>query len=93
MPYVMQYPFFVDDGELDNLTDQQIFVLGVEIGRIMCLIDNNISFQQIMFHSDNYDRLKKILDLCKVGYTLTLRDDWCEISVPPLLIDDYADGG
>lgn len=73
-------PFYIDNGELDGLSPQQIFVLGWEFCRIGYLLDKGEPFEQ-QFHSDNEARVRKMLNDKKVtGYQIYVHDDW------PLLV-------
>lgn len=53
--------FDIDDGSLDGLTDQQIFVLGVEWGMLyQQLDDENSRLVLIQIHTENAERLMRL---------------------------------
>lgn len=50
--------FDVDDGQLDGLSPQEIFVLGYELGRLDTQLSPPDSYQPF-FHADNKERIEK----------------------------------
>lgn len=77
----MVEPFYIDDGELNGLSPEQIFVLGFEFGSIREKIERGQPFSQ-MFHSDNYDRIKAMCEnRDDLNWTLHLHDDWPVLEV------------
>ncbi len=71
----MQFSFSVDDGELDGLSPQEIFVLGYELGSLVSRVEFGVPFDT-MFHSNNETRLKIALDAIGADYTIQAHDDW-----------------
>ena len=53
--------FYIDDGELDGMTPQEIFVLGYELARVDELIDSCESFTMPLVHADNIQRIESNL--------------------------------
>ena len=73
--------FYIDNGELDKLTKQQAFVLGYEFCSIFAMIETRQSFN-IQFHSDNEERVRKMLaDQNVTEYKLWVDDDWPVLEV------------
>lgn len=73
--------FHVDNGELDGLTPQLIFVLGCELGAMLEKIDRDFVPFEMMFHSDNEIRFRKILDKRGVDYQIFTHDDFPLLNV------------
>lgn len=74
-------PFYIDNHELDKLSQQEIFVLGYEFGHISDLLDQRKPFE-VQFHSDNDDRVRKMLKDKKVKqYNIYPHDDWPVLEV------------
>lgn len=73
--YSLQHDFHVDDGQLDHLSKQQSFVLGYELARIVTLAEWGQD-GEIVFHSDNVDRVKAILTEMGYMHRIIMHDDW-----------------
>lgn len=72
--------FWIDDGQLDGLTPQQCFVLGVEYETIARLLRKPRKQFFKVIHSTNERRLLRLAE--KLGRKVTsrwLNDDWCEL--------------
>lgn len=76
----MVEPFHVDDGELNDLTLQQVFVLGVEFEMIRAQLETGAPFER-MFHSDNIDRVEKMCNRQRRFFNIALHDDWPVLAV------------
>lgn len=72
--------FYIDNGELAGLSPQQIFVLGWEFCNIQRLLDSGNSFE-LMFHSDNEMRVRKMVEGRGVTFSIAVHDDWPVLSV------------
>lgn len=75
-------PFYIDDGELSGFSNQYSFVLGFELGEIIRTVELGHSFER-MFHSDNAERVKKLLERRGVNFTISHHDDWPILVVEP----------
>lgn len=72
--YELCEPFDIDNGELDNLSPQECFVLGVEWQMIAELADIFRSFEHPI-HSNNKNRIEKLLQRRKRQYTIQFMHD------------------
>jgi hypothetical protein len=61
--------FWIDNGELEGLSPQEIFVLGFEFYNILNRILWGLPFK-IQFHNENVERVKKALLKYSVPYEL-----------------------
>ena len=69
-------PFDIDHGELDGLTLQQAFVLGVEWRMFREQLQTGDSFSR-MIHTDNLERLTRLCQRHGRGWQeQILDDDW-----------------
>lgn len=59
--YQLAVPFMIDNGELDGLTPQQIFVLGVEFGQAHARAQTGLPFDMRM-HAENEERITQALE-------------------------------
>lgn len=80
-------PFGVDDGELDGLTPQQCFALGVEWQMVRRQADSPEPFERPV-HSANRVRLAAVLDARGREYRMEFMADdrsesWLWLSVAP----------
>lgn len=80
-------PFGIDDGELDGLTPQECFTLGVEWQMVREQAEENPGFSTHI-HTSNRERIAALLDRHSRLYTITfLHDDvsegWLWLSVDP----------
>lgn len=73
-------PFYVDNGELDGMSLQQAFVLGYEFSSIIHALGAGVFPVEIQFHSENENRVRKMLDRHKARYEVLAHDDF------PLLV-------
>ena len=53
--------FGIDDGQLDDLSPQECFVLGYELSTIAQLAVSNLDRQEHTVHSHNMDRIESFL--------------------------------
>lgn len=88
--YQMVEPFYVDDGELDGLSPQQIFVLGFEFSQIRTRLFQEMAFD-MPFHSENESRVRKMLDRHNAVYEIYIHDDWPQLVVTCGLTSNPAD--
>lgn len=51
-------PFGIDNGELDNVTKQEAFVLGYELAGVDRLIELGVSFECPLLHLANKERIE-----------------------------------
>lgn len=72
--YHLERSFMCDNGELDGLTPQQIFVLGYEMCQVGEMIDS-ISAASKPVHSRNQDRIRQWCEKSGRKYTLTYMPD------------------
>jgi hypothetical protein len=71
-------PFDIDDGELDGLTPQEAFVLGVEWHMVLIQSRADEPFEMPM-HSRNKDRIEALLRRMDRVFTLVyMREDVSE---------------
>jgi hypothetical protein len=83
--FKMCEPFGIDDGELDGLSPQQCFVLGVEWQKFYDIAlrwkaGTLTSFKDMCHSSENLERIKALLERHGVPYRVRwLNDDWNEI--------------
>lgn len=80
-------PFGIDGGELDGLTPQQCFTLGVEWQMVADAAERPEAFARPV-HAANRDRLAKVLDRRgRVNRMTFMRDDvsesWMWLAVEP----------
>lgn len=78
--------FGIDDGELEGLTPQQIFVLGYELAELDRLIDKCKYGFTKLFHAANVDRITTKLQQSGRGWEIRWMDsdqseDWVMLSV------------
>ena len=77
------FEFGIDNGELNDLTPQQCFALGWEVGAIyqtLNIQDPNLT-GKMTIHSINLDRIKRLIlskGFC-VKNTKWINDDWVEV--------------
>lgn len=76
--YELVQAFDIDDGELDGLSPQQCFVLGVEYESCRQLIIAGKLFTKTI-HSANAERLSRI-SAALTYQAKWLNDDWIQIS-------------
>jgi len=77
------HAFGIDDGELDHMTPQQRFVLGVEWGRVYELAKTRAPIDELI-HSENEHRVVQMLK--DEGYNPVARmihDDWIVLQADP----------
>jgi len=79
-------PFAIDNGELEGMTPQQIFVLGYELAQLDHLIDKCKYGFTKMFHAANIERLELKLKSCDRGWEIRWMDsdqseEWVMLSV------------
>lgn len=63
-------PFGIDEGELDGLTPQQCFTLGVEWQMVVQLADQPAAFARPV-HADNHNRIAALLE--KLGRQFSMK--------------------
>ncbi len=79
-------PFDIDDGELDDKTPQECFVLGYELALIDRLIEDGSAIDR-MIHAENQDRIESALIKAGRQYAFVWpKDDvsegWIQIGSP-----------
>lgn len=78
-------PFGIDDGELDELSPQECFVLGVEWQKFYAIAlrwkdGDHSPFKELCHSSGNLNRIRSLLERHAVPYRVRwLNDDWNEI--------------
>lgn len=86
--------FGVDDGELDGLSPQQCFVLGVEWQQIVMLADSGAGFEKPI-HTSNMQRLGALLEQrCRSYHFFAYceYDDWRWLKVMPINLPGEDNG-
>lgn len=80
--YHLDFDFGIDDGQLDGLTPQQQFVLGVEFGRIYQDVTEWGEDIETSMHVENLDRVQRLCD--QEGWVLHVRardDHWVTVKL------------
>ena len=72
--YSLLWDFAIDDGELDGLDPQAVFVLGIECGRIYAQMDTMLPFD-VEVHVENVTRLEALATAREWTTTVKGRDD------------------
>lgn len=72
--------FDVDNGELDGLTQQLCFVLGIEWEMVRQEIKSGQSFERPI-HSENLERIKSMCKRYGVSFEIAHHDDWPSLIV------------
>ena len=75
MEYGLEDAFNIDNGELDAISKQKCFTLGIEWAMIKELLFKKKPFSQ-PFHSDNYERVKILANKYAKEWTIEYHDDW-----------------
>lgn len=79
--YELEKPFRIDNGELDEISKQQCFVLGFELAQIDALLQSGEPFKKPV-HADNRERIEQFCKAEGVKYRLDwLTDDWMNLTV------------
>lgn len=79
--YELDKPFFIDSGELDEISKQQCFVLGYELAQIDALLQSGEPFNKSV-HADNRERIEHFCKAEGVKYRLDwVDDDWMNLTV------------
>jgi hypothetical protein len=68
--------FYIDDGELEGITPQEIFVLGVEWEMLRATIDFGRTLENYPFHPNNKMRVEKMLQKRKAIYEISEDGGW-----------------
>jgi len=68
-------PFYIDDGQLDNLNKQECFVLGYELSTICFLAETNKEKIEKTVHANNLDRITSALNKRKRTYSFVWPHD------------------
>lgn len=80
--YEIMEPFGIDDGELDGISDQQIFCLGYELAQIHALADKGRAFEKPI-HRENGKRI--VASLMRRGLTFNIAEtevpEWAHLTV------------
>ena len=72
--------FDIDDGSLDDLTDHQIFVLGVEWGMLYQQLESDVQLVLARVHTENAERLMRMCRrLGREPLATSIGDGWVEI--------------
>ena len=85
MKYELKEPFHIDDGELDGLSPQVIFCLGVEYQMIRQSLEHGEAFERTM-HVENQHRVALLLDRSNRVYRYQFMQDdpsegWVHLTV------------
>lgn len=78
--YHMEFDFNIDDGQLDGLSPQQVFVLGVEFGRLYQDVTEVGEDVGTQVHVENLDRIERLAR--QEGWVLHVRardDHWATV--------------
>lgn len=83
--YELTEPFHIDHGELDGLSHQVIFCIGVEYQMIRQSLEHGEVFERTM-HVENKDRVAILLDNRNRKYRFTFMQDdpsegWVHLTV------------
>lgn len=79
--YECEEPFFIDNGELEGVTPQQAFVLGVEWQMVYHQTNYRSGFDR-MIHAENRARVMQLLARNKRKYECGKpKDGWCSLLV------------
>jgi hypothetical protein len=86
--YGLQRPFFIDNGELDDLRPNEIFVLGYELCMIDELLNHPDSISR-MVHSENVERIKWNIEQTGRDHKFTWphndsSESWVQLDVAPV---------
>ena len=87
-------PFGIDHGQLDELTAQQCFVLGYELGEIETLLQQPDEIQKPV-HADNRERIERFCAESGRAFRLAWMpgdqsESWMILSVAPIEGDAAA---
>ena len=81
----LKFSFDIDDGELYGLTEQEIFVLGFELGSLFVRISDGtlVNANKFVIHRSNRERIEKLLETYEYEYNMidTSEDAWVEFHV------------
>lgn len=78
--------FNIDDGELDNLSSQQCFILGYELAQIDRLLSLGVTISKPV-NADNRLRIEFACQRANRSYSLTwiegdVSESWMQLDVP-----------
>lgn len=73
--YGLEFSFGIDNGELDGLTPQEVFVLGYELGHLRKLLEHEFMDKEIIVHARNKERIERALKADFRQYNLSFMDD------------------
>lgn len=83
--YSLAEPFDIDDGQLDGLTPQEVFCLGVEWQMVRQSLEHGERFERVM-HIENRDRVAALLQRHNRKHNFTFMHDdgteaWVNVTV------------
>lgn len=84
----LEESFNIDDGQLEGMTPQEIFVLGYELGAISLEAEHNHENFHRLAHIDNQGRIEKALTKRDRQFDVKFSHDdqserWFEVYVKP----------
>jgi hypothetical protein len=84
--YGLEFSFGIDDGELDDCTRPECFVLGYELAHINALLGFSPAISSPV-HSANADRIKRLCEKWKRPCSITwmvgdASEDWMQLEIP-----------
>lgn len=80
--YNLHFDFEIDDGQLDGLTPQMMFTLGVEFGRVYQEVAEIGLDIETQIHVENLDRVQRLVD--QEGWVCHVRqrdDHWVTVKL------------
>jgi hypothetical protein len=81
--YSIVEPFFIDNGELDGISPQEVFCLGVEWQMVAAQEESDEAFERLL-HEANATRIKRLLIRRGRKFKVTPNGpEWCMLSVEP----------
>lgn len=91
MEFGLLKSFDIDNGELDGLTAQEIFVLGYELAQIDSQLEQPDGISQ-MVHADNQSRIEKACKDAERPYRLNWMqgdqsESWMQLEVAPIGVE------
>lgn len=86
--FVLEESFNIDDGQLEGMTPQEIFVLGYELGAISLEAEHNDNNFHRLAHIDNQGRIEQALIKRERQFDIKFNHNdqserWFEIEVKP----------
>lgn len=87
----LEESFNIDDGQLEGMTPQEIFVLGYELGSISIEAEHNAENFHRLAHIDNQSRIEAALAKRERQFEVKFAHDdqserWFEVYVKPKIL-------